>query len=192
MSAKGTFAVPVNALTLTCRATSACHPPRHPGVRNRVEVRKVRLDVQHRRSINGVEASNPNCVSPDREQGDSRNKYRIESDLTPRSEYSLQWILGVITGMQSVLGADDVRRDKMGPEQHLDVRIGLEPKQRVGELGAYQNPRLVSAPVEAGRPRFAYGVSDDPDGAHDDLRKLTHRPLKEPANQVTHEVDVTR
>lgn len=97
--------------------------------------------------------------------------------------------------MQSVLGADDVRRNKMGPEQHLDVRIGLEAKQRVGELRAYQNPRLDSAPVEAGRLRFAYGVSDDPDGAHDDLRKvrkLTHRPLKEPANQVTHEVDVTR
>src|SRR3989442_9445087 len=165
MSARGTFAVPANALTLTCRVTSACHPLRHAGVRNRVEVREIWLDVEHRRAVDSVEAAHAHGVSLDGEQRDGGHEYRVEADLAARGEYPLQRVLGVVARVQPVLRPDRLRRDKVRPEQDVDMRVAFEAEEAVGELRPDQDARLHAAPVEARRLRLLHRISDDANGA---------------------------
>src|SRR3990170_1764172 len=74
------------------------------------------------------------------------------------------------TGVKRRLGAAHVRRHQVGPEQDVDVRIAVQPQERLRQLRPQDNARPDVLPAVGHRPLDA--VPDDADGPHGDLGQV--------------------
>ena len=97
--------------------------------------------------------------------------------------------------MQLVLRAAHAVLDLVRPEEHDDVRVGVQPEQRVAQLRVYHNTRFDLLPIKVVGLRHGNIVADDADWLEGNSGRAGHvlfAVVEEAAEAGKHAPQVSR